>query len=139
MSCEKPISTVNLLSKEATSALTNSLPLGEREGGFELVVLVGKKGQIHWYIPNKKRDDKVVQIDTCNGLCFSHEVSTEDPCQGGNQFVVENGFTKRDVSCDADIVKKLTGRTVPGSLVPLAVSVYGYSGCACASGSCIHW
>jgi len=129
---------VNLLSKDATREFTNGLPLGEGEREIEFVVAVRRDGDLDYYIPNKLIGEKVVQIDTCNGLCFTYEVSKEDPCHGGNQFIVENGFTKTVVPCAEDSVKKLTTGKIVKELHSVAFVIYENSGCACSSGSCIH-
>lgn len=144
MSCEKPKRRqprVNLLSRDATREFTNSLPPGEGEREIEFVVAVRRDGDLDYYIPNVDKlniGSQLVQIDTCNGLCFSYEVSTKDPYQGGNQFIVENGFTRREVSCDADIVKKLTTGQILRELHAVAFAIYENSNCACSSGSCLH-
>lgn len=143
MSYEKPTRRqprVNLLSRDATRELTNSLPLGEGEREIEFVVAVRRDGDLDYYIPNVDTlniGSQLVQIDTCNGLCFSYEVS-KDPCQGGNQFIVENGFTKKAVPCDEAIVKKLTTGRIVKELHSVAFTIYENSGCACSSGSCLH-
>ncbi len=76
MSCEKPTRRqprVNLLSKDATRELTDSLPLDEGDPEIEFVVAVRKDGDLDYYIPNKlKIGDTLVQTNTCNGECFTY-------------------------------------------------------------------
>lgn len=142
MSCERSTIRqpgVNLLSIDATRELTEGLPLGEGEREIEFVVAIRRDGGLDYYIPNKlKIGDTLVQTDTCNGLCFTHEVLTEGPCQGGNQFTVQNGFRKTEVPCDAGIVKKVTDDRIADRVVPLAIVLYKNSGCACSTGGCLH-
>lgn len=132
MSCENPKRRqpiVNLLSREATRELINSLPPDDRE--IEFVLTVTKKGNADHHIlqDNLKNGDRLVQTDTCEGKCFIHEVSTAGQCA-----IKE----PRMVPCDSQEVKDLITNKVVREVNSIGVVIYENSGCACTSGGCLH-